>query len=143
MNQSTPFTIERTYNAPIDKVWKAITDINEMKKWYFPLTEFKPVVGFEFSFEKYIEERKKTFVHLFKVTEVIPGKKIAYTWRYEGFDGDSVVTWELFPEGDKTRLKLSHEGIETFPRIPDFAKKNFEEGWTYIIGKSLMNYLEN
>ena len=31
--KNTPFTIERTYNAPVENVWKAITDKDEMKKW--------------------------------------------------------------------------------------------------------------
>ena len=32
--------IERTYNAPVEKVWKAITDKEEMKQWYFDLDAF-------------------------------------------------------------------------------------------------------
>ncbi len=43
--KTEPFVIERTYNAPISKVWKAITDKEEMKEWYFDLAEFKPEVG--------------------------------------------------------------------------------------------------
>jgi uncharacterized protein YndB with AHSA1/START domain len=46
--ENDPFVIERTYNAPIAKVWKALTDKNDMKQWYFDLSEFKPEVGFEF-----------------------------------------------------------------------------------------------
>jgi hypothetical protein len=48
----------------------------------------------------------------------------------------------LFDEGGKTRLKLTHEGLETFPQLPDFARHNFEQGWTYITGKSLPEFLE-
>jgi hypothetical protein len=32
--------------------------------------------------------------------------------------------------------------METFPKIPAFAKKDFEEGWTQIIGKILKKYVE-
>ena len=70
------------------------------------------------------------------------GKKITYSWRYEGHEGISFVSWELFDEGDKTKLKLTHEGLETFPKIQDFAKENFVAGWNHIIGKSLPGYLE-
>lgn len=45
-----PFVIERTYNAPIKKAWKAITDKDKMKQWYFDIASFKPEVGFEFEF---------------------------------------------------------------------------------------------
>ena len=139
--KAEPFVIERVYNAPIEKVWKAITDKDDMKKWYFDLTEFQPQVGFEFSFEGGTEDR--TYLHLCKVTEVVPGKKLTYSWRYDGFEGISFVTFELYPEGDKTRLKLIHEGLETFPQNnPDFAKKNFATGWTEIIGESLKKFVE-
>ena len=42
--------IERTFNAPVPRVWKALTDVEEMRRWYFDLKEFKPEVGFEFEF---------------------------------------------------------------------------------------------
>src|SRR5665213_1865640 len=127
-----PFVIERTYNAPIEKVWKAITDKKEMKQWYFDIAEFKPEVGFEFRFEGTSDGR--TYLHLCKVTDVIAGRKLSYSWRYSEYEGNSLVTFELFPEGDATRLKLTHEGLETFPiNNPDFAKESFSAGWNYII----------
>ena len=137
-----PFEIERTYNAPVEKVWKAITNKDDMKQWYFDLAEFKPEVGFEFQFTGGTKD--KSYLHLCKITEVIERKKLAYSWRYDGYEGISFVTFELFDEGkDKTRLKLTHEGLETFPaNNPDFAKKNFAEGWTGIIGKSLKKFVE-
>ena len=137
-----PIIVERTYNAPIEKVWSAITDRDEMKKWYFDLTEFKPEPGFEFQFYGEGKQGEK-FLHLCKVIEVIPKKKLTYSWRYDGYEGNSFVTFELFAEGDTTRLKLTHEGLETFPMSnPDFDKKNFEQGWTSIIGTSLKKHVE-
>jgi uncharacterized protein YndB with AHSA1/START domain len=132
--------IERTLNAPVARVWKALTDADKMRVWYFDLKEFKPEVGFEFEFT--VEHEGARYHHLCKITEVIPQKKIAYTWRYAGEEGDSLVTFELFADGDKTRLKLTHEGLETFPKIPAYAKTNFEKGWTEIIGSSLKQFVE-
>ncbi len=139
--KNEPFVIERTYNAPVEKVWKAITDKEDMKQWYFDIAEFKPEVGFEFQFEGGKDD--KCYLHLCKITEVIPRKKLQYSWQYDGYEGNSFVTFELFAEGNKTRLKLTHEGLETFPiSNPDFAKENFVEGWTYLIGTSLKEFAE-
>ena len=136
-----PFLIERTFSAPIEKVWKAITDKNEMKLWYFDLAEFKAEVGFKFQFAGGPPERQ--YLHLCEVTEVVSGKKLTYSWRYDGYEGNSFVTFELFGEETNTRLKLTHAGLETFPKQnPDLAKHNFVEGWTSIIGESLKKYLE-
>jgi uncharacterized protein YndB with AHSA1/START domain len=132
--------IERTFNAPVARVWKALTDADEMRVWYFDLKEFKPEVGFEFEFT--VEHEGMRYHHLCKITEVIPQKKIAYTWRYAGEEGDSLVTFELFADGDKTRLRLTHEGLETFPKLPAYARANFEAGWTDIIGSSLKQFVE-
>jgi len=138
--KTEPFVIERTFNAPIEKVWKAITDKDLMKQWYFDIAAFEPEVGFEFSFSGGNEGRE--YKHLCKITEVQQGKKLSYSWRYEGYEGNSFVTFELFSEGDKTRLKLTHEGLETFPMSnPDFVKENFAAGWTYIIGTSFEKFV--
>jgi uncharacterized protein YndB with AHSA1/START domain len=132
--------IERTFNAPVARVWKALTDVEQMRVWYFDLKEFKPEVGFEFEFV--VEHEGMTYHHLCKITEVIPQKKIAYTWRYKGEPGDSLVTFELSGAGNKTKLRLTHEGLETFPQTPAYARKNFEAGWTAIIGSELKQFLE-
>ena len=136
-----PIVKEVTLNAPIDKVWHAISDKNEMKHLYFEMEEFKPEVGFEFQF--YGGSEEKRYLHLCKITEVIAGKKLSYSWKYEGYTGESFVTFELFAEGNKTRLVLTHEGLETFPATnKDFAKENFAEGWNTIVGTLLPQFVE-
>jgi uncharacterized protein YndB with AHSA1/START domain len=98
-------------------------------------------VGFEFEVTAGGKEGEQ-FKHLCKVTAVIPGKKLTYSWRYEGYEGNSFVTFELSPEGQQTRLTLTHTGLETFPADKAFAKTNFIEGWTYITGTSLKQFVE-
>lgn len=138
--KSEAFVIERIYNAPVGKVWEAITDNTKMKEWYFDLAEFKPEVGFEFEF--YGESEGVKYRHLCKVTAVEKEKKLAYSWRYDGYPGNSVVTFELFPEGEKTKIKLTHEGLETFPDLKDFKRESFAAGWNEIIGNILKTYVE-
>ena len=137
-----PIIIERVYNAPVARVWKALTDLDEMKKWYFELDQFKPEVDFRFQFAGQ-GAKGENYTHLCEIKEVIPHKKLSYSWRYQGFEGNSLLTFELFEEGDKTRLRLTHAGIESFPaNNPDFAKASFMEGWTMILGISLKEFVE-
>jgi len=139
--KSEPLVIERTFNAPVAFVWRAITMPEDMSRWYFDMINFKPEVGCEFRFV--VEHESNVHDHRCKITEVIPQKKIAYTWRYHGHGGDSLVTFELFAEGEKTKLKLTHTGLETFPKSLPFARKNFEQGWTSLIGSELKDFVEN
>lgn len=137
---SHPLITESTYNAPVDIVWQAITDREQMKQWYFDIESFKPEVGFEFTFKG--ENEGRVYIHLCKITELIPGRKLKHSWRYQDYEGISYVTFELFPEENKTRIKLTHEGLESFPALPDFARNNFKEGWTMIIGTLLKDFVE-
>ena len=132
--------IERTLNAPVARVWRALTDVEQMRQWYFDLEKFEPKVGFEFKFA--VEHEGNTYRHICRVTEATPEKKIAYTWRYEDQPGDSLVTFELFGEGGKTRIQVTHTGIETFPQTPAYAPKNFEAGWTQLVGTELKQFVE-
>jgi uncharacterized protein YndB with AHSA1/START domain len=135
-----PLIIERTFDAPVALVWRAITTKEDMHRWFFKLEKFKAEVGFEFDFT--VEHEGNTYCHFCKVTEVMPQRKLAFTWRYKGHEGDSLVMFELFAEGTKTKLKLTHEGLETFPKTPQFARKNFEGGWNYI-STALQDFAEN
>ena|ERR1700740_351591 len=140
--KTEPFVIERKLNAPVEKVWKAITDREQMKQWYFDIADFKPELGCEFSFAGKGNEGQ-AYLHLCKITKIDPFKTLQYSWRYKDYGGNSFVTFELFPEGNATRLKLTHEGLETFPiENKDFAKESFVEGWTYLVGTSIKEFVE-
>jgi len=136
-----PFIIERVFDAPVALVWRAITTPADLSRWYFDLKNFKPEVGCEFQFV--VEHEGNVHDHRCKIIEVIPQARIAYTWRFEGHEGNSRVTFELFAEGSKTRLRLTHAGLETFAKIPSLPRKNFVRGWTWLIGSELKDFVEN
>lgn len=136
-----PLVVEHTYNAPIAKVWAALTSKEAMKVWCFDVSGFEPKVGYTFTFEG--GKDGQSFKHECVVTLVEPNKRLAYTWRYVGLDGNSLVTYELFEEGVKTRVKLTHVGLETIAvNGPAFQRENFNGGWTQIIGSLLKKYVE-
>ena len=134
-----PLIIERIYNAPVELVWRAITEKELMQKWLFNILEFEPKVGFQFQFEG--GEEDKRYLHLCEVMEVEINKKLTYSWEYDGYEGRSYVTFELIEMGEKTKVILTHSGIETFTH-EDFKKENFEGGWNYLINESLYELLE-
>ena len=136
-----PVVMEKELEAPVEKVWKAIADKAHLKRWYFDLNDFKPEVGFRFSFAGQ-GHKGAQYIHLCTVTEVIPLKKLQYSWQYEGHPGYSLVTFELTEMGIQTKLRLTHHGLETFPQDnADFAWKSFNGGWTEIIGNMLPEFL--
>jgi len=135
-----PVVVEQLYHASGSLVWSALTEKDRLRKWYFEVSDFKPEVGFEFHFTAGTDKQK--WLHLCKVTEVVPLKKIAYSWRYDRYPGISHVSFELFEDKGKTRVRVTHTGIETFPQDDDsFARSNFLAGWKAILGETLQKYV--
>jgi uncharacterized protein YndB with AHSA1/START domain len=136
-----PVVVEQTFDASLDEVWSAITEIDQMRQWYFEdIPSFRPEVGFETEFNVHNEGRN--FLHMWKVTDVEPLKKIRYTWQYKKYPGSGFVTFELFKQNDRTRLRLTNEGLESFPQdIPEFKRESCIAGWTYFINGRLKDYL--
>ncbi len=64
--------LKRVYRAPAERVWKALTNEEDMRKWYFDVSGFKPEVGYEFEFTGGTETEQ--WRHLCKVIAVEPGK---------------------------------------------------------------------
>ncbi|MBD3224189.1 MAG: SRPBCC domain-containing protein [Caldithrix sp.] len=137
-----PIVVEQTFNTSVENVWSAITTLHEMKQWFFEnIPSFNPVVGFETRFVVKVGDR--IFPHIWKLTEVEPYRRITYDWRYEGYTGRAYVTFELFPQGEQSRLRLTFKAVEPFPEyIPEFKRESGVEGWKYFINKRLKNYLE-
>lgn len=140
--KTPPIIVENTFNAPVTKVWEALTNRRQMKHWYFDIEDFVPEYGAEFEF--YGGSEEKPYLHKGKITDMVQEQKIAYDWKYDAVEGDSHVTFELRPDGeDRTKLKLTHTGTETFPTYDaNFSRASFEAGWNEIVNSNLKNYLE-
>lgn len=136
-----PVVVEKEVLASKEKVWKALTEKDQMRHLYFDVDGFEAVEGFQFQFVGQ-GTNGQDFVHHCTVTEVIPEQKLQYSWQYEGYAGYSLVTFILTETAAGTKIKVIHHGLETFPQeTKDFAKENFTLGWNEIIGKLLPEYL--
>ncbi|HCT30562.1 MAG TPA: SRPBCC domain-containing protein [Bacteroidales bacterium] len=139
---NNPITFETHYAASPEKVWKAITDKEQMKQWYFDIPDFELKENATFNF--YEPGNEKKFHHLCVIKEIVPNHKFQHTWTYpELSKGSSLLTWELIPDGKGTLVKLTHTGIESFADGgKDFSQENYEAGWNEILGKMLREFLE-
>ena len=135
--------IERIYNAPIELVWRAITERELMKQWYFDFAEdFKPEVGAWFEWHGG-EPGGKQWLHRGKMIEVVKEKKLIHTWEYPGYIGISTITWQLTAV-DKENTKLNFSQVFTVPFDPNesaLKRENFNGGWNHIINIGLLEFL--
>ena len=97
-------------------VWDYLTKPELMEQWLMK-TDFKPVVGHEFKFlTRPMPDFNFNGVIQCKVLELIPLKKLSYSWKGGGNDNeitlDSTVIWTLREKDNGTELELVHDGFK-------------------------------
>lgn len=143
MKQSEPpIVVACTYPNSVERVWDSITIHAEMIQWFFEdIPAFEPVVGFATSFP--VSTGERTFTHQWEILEVIPQRKIKYSWNYPEYPGDSTVSFELEALDGSTNLKVICEVLEDYPDdISEFKRESGVAGWTYFLKERLRAYLE-
>jgi uncharacterized protein YndB with AHSA1/START domain len=137
----SPIIVEESFDAPAKMVWRAITEVFHMRKWFFDnIPDFKAESGFKTEFV--VDSGKGTFLHQWEIVEVIPQKLIKYHWKYAEYPGEAFVTFKLIDEADKVKLRLTNEVLEDFPdEIEEFKRESCQNGWEYFINNSLREYL--
>lgn len=133
--------IVKDFPCDAASLWQAITEKDKMKQWYFELSDFQPVPGFEFSFAGQ-GHKGEQYLHLCEVLQAEPLNLLQYTWTYKGHVGFSIVSFFISATDGGCRLIFSHHGLDSFPAdSPDFAFESFEGGWNYILHTALAAYL--
>jgi uncharacterized protein YndB with AHSA1/START domain len=140
--ENHPVIVEQSFHVSVGQLWKAISELGQMKSWFFEdIKSFSPEVGFETQFN--VQSGERDFMHLWKITEVIPLEKIVYSWKYEGYEGESFVSFETFITEGGSSLRVSHVVTNSFPQsIPEFTRESCQGGWDYFICDRLKSYLE-
>jgi uncharacterized protein YndB with AHSA1/START domain len=147
--QSPDIVITRVFEAPLESVWRAWTEPEQMKKWWGPRGFTAPVMKNDFRVGgQYLFDMRgpdgKDYWNTGKYLEIIPFKEIVATDSFADEQGhpvppayygfDSTVPWELRARfegyGDKTGVTLRHTG---FP--PGEQRDNAISGWNETLDK--------
>jgi len=100
------------FPQPPEEVWEYLTRPELMELWLMK-SDFESIVGKQFRFMSKPAPQIDFdgFVYC-TVMEVVPGKRLAYSWKCGPGDGlitvDSVVEWTLLPRNGGTELLLEH-----------------------------------
>jgi len=139
-----PIIVKQDFNCSVSRLWTAITDASEMRKWMFEqIQSYEPVVNFETSFDLHHEGR--LFRHMWKILEVEANHLIKTNWTFEGYPGQSIVSFEISPTDDgSSMLTVTAIALEDFPQdIPEFKRESGLGGWNFLLKESLKDHLEN
>jgi uncharacterized protein YndB with AHSA1/START domain len=117
--------IERFYQHPPERVWRALTNARALAAWYMP-NDFQPVVGHRFTFRTEPAPGFDGMLHC-AVIASDPPRRLAYTFIGGWMDRPTVVTWTLMAQDGGTLLRLEHTG---FTALSDPAIRTIlESGW--------------
>lgn len=141
MGNTEPVVKETIIDAPISKVWDALTKKEQIAKWLMPSDDFELKVGTTFNMlgkSKDIE-----YPHVCTITEIVPEKKLSYTWAVKDKLSDTLVTYELEDQNGKTKLTLTHSGWDKAKLTTEGTHRDdYNNGWEQVI-PGLKKYVEN
>jgi uncharacterized protein YndB with AHSA1/START domain len=125
--------LERLLEAPVETVWRYLTEAELRRQWFMGGTDARADGEFELIVdhdnlpedevpypESYAASKGVRFSE--KVLRFEPPRLLETTFA-GGKNG--IVTYELHPEGDRTRLVLTHSGI-----VSPVGAQDFGSGWT-------------
>jgi uncharacterized protein YndB with AHSA1/START domain len=135
----TSLEIKRFINAPPVRVFEAWIDPAQLKQWFGPewvqtrelLAEAK--VGGKFQWDLITGDGEEKMIGG-EYREIIPGKKIVFTWRH--FDDEawencvSIVSVEFLDSDGGTELRLKHEQLPS-----EESRDDHNRGWNSVLDR--------
>jgi uncharacterized protein YndB with AHSA1/START domain len=126
--------VRRILNADRERVFRALSDPVKMGEWFYGMETGQATVTCDFRVGgKYLiamSDGRKKCVPAGEYLEIVPPRRVVFTWSVEGVVQQSKVTIELFEKGNRTELVLTHE-------LPKDVVEPHRHGW-----KNCLDHLE-
>jgi uncharacterized protein YndB with AHSA1/START domain len=135
MTDTRTFEHALTVEAPRDRVFRALTDADELKRWWITDGVSEPRPGGRFRYEWKMADPADDHVQEGTYDEVAEGERVAFPWHSPA--GDSRVTLALTDGDGGTRVSLVHAGIAA-----DDQFERYEQGWQGFLA-NLKSVLED
>jgi uncharacterized protein YndB with AHSA1/START domain len=124
--------LNRTFRAPIDKVFRAWTNPSEIDRWFGPSDDVTVSSSIDFrvggSYQIDIHKPDGTvFSVAGKYLEIQPPHLLSFTWKgaCDFEPSETLVSLEFFSLGDSTQVTLTHQNFSS-----DDSRQRHDHGWT-------------
>ena len=131
-------SVERSIwiEAPRERVWRAITEPDQIEKWFSPGTQWQGT-GLEVGGRIFVLDPDTNTEMYTQVIELVdPPRQLVTRSAPEPPEAPHVTTWSLMEEKGGTRLTITHSGYELEPE--DVRWANMEQN-AFGFGMMLMN----
>jgi uncharacterized protein YndB with AHSA1/START domain len=127
--------IERTYQAPIERVFDAWTSEEVLRRWWrtedhydASEAEIDLRVGGTIRVVMRDPARDAEYGGEGKYTEIDRPNRLAFTWLWDGDTTRTLIELDFEETDDGTRVRLTHGGL-----WDEDAVRGHEDGWTRIL----------
>lgn len=136
MDARPSLTLVRRYPVPVERVWAAWTETEQLGRWFGPDSgpvleaevDVRPGGRFRIAFETEDGERH---VCLGEYREVVPHARLAFSWEWITMpERRSQVVLSFRETGGETELTLHHEQF-----FDEAARDGHREGWSGALDK--------
>lgn len=129
---------EQLFNHPIQKVWDAITNQEQISTWFIPAT-FKAEKGFQYTFNASGGECSPIRGEVLEATPYT----LVYSWIVTENPMETIVKWVLEEVEGGTKLYLEHAGISKYQGETAVEMfQSFNGGWDHCL-TGLTGYLKD
>ncbi len=128
------------YQAKQETVFRALTDPQELTKWFLQDAQVQLKKGGTMKFVWSPKDK-----HENTILELVPNRKLRITWPTMGWGGtpktNTYVTFNLTPRGKYTLLQIEHTGFGMGEEWVMYYAGTYS-GWTYYL-LNLKSWLEH
>lgn len=123
--QLAEIRLERVYSQAPSKVWRALTSPELVARWWAP-GDIRAKVGHRFDMDMGPWGKQPCEVLVVELER-------RFSYRFAEPTLNTIITWELAPEGTGTRLTLIHEGFDLDSPVSRRAYEGMKPGWPGIL----------
>jgi uncharacterized protein YndB with AHSA1/START domain len=123
-----------TVDRPRAEVFRALTDADELKRWWITDGISEPRAGGRYRYEWKMADPADDHVQEGAYDDFVDGERVAYPWSSPA--GDTRVTVTLSERDGATQVSLVHDGIAAEDQF-----ERYEQGWTGFLS-NLKSVLE-
>ena len=117
--------VEHVYAHPPSKVWRALTDPAKIALWWGP-GDVRAEVGHRFDMDMGPWGKQPCEV-------IAVEHERLFRYRFVEPTLNTIITWQLTPKGNGTRLTLIHEGFNLETAMGARAYEGMKSGWPGVL----------
>ena len=125
MTKPAVIQVDHVYAHQPSAVWRALTDPVLHARWW-AAGDVRPIVGHRFDLDMGKWGKRPC-----EVLEVEPERLFKYRFAMDTVD--TIITWQIVPEGAGTRLTLTHEGFDLDAPMSRQAFEGMKPGWPQVL----------